>query len=494
MSKNPLDESFDVKSLRIADLRRILLEHNVNYPSSAKKQVLLDLFHEHVVNRQKNGIKGRRREKSDISGSVYDDLKTKQVKPKSTKKKSQEHSEDAIDVEKGNIRMSRRKSTHFDDLNYEEKEKLKEKPLLNEGFSNENFFQQQRLSSYKPHSSRTSLQHSMSELPCGLSPIFSETPQRSVMQMKSDVRLKNLVQPSVEIASIRPKPQKFMTNIENLRTSKQFHDMTIYTNSVHSPTIQTFENKESLSDDTILDKNEAEVEKEKIDIDKSTSHVLCNKSEIKYKRHKRVSLIKFFVIFVFGSFLIILLGIWREETIRLGYCDVEIQETPNIYSSIRKKIPKMLFDNLFIYCKPCPNHAICYPNYKLVCKKDYILAPNIFSLNGLIPITPSCIPDTEKLRKVHIIVNEAIEILRDKNAKLECGSLKLLKGEKEGVLEEDLEKYLWEMKSPNIDNHQFQELLSDALEDITTYDEISVENDGYVAFNFLFYNSKLWLT
>lgn len=53
MSNDYLDEHFDVKSLRIADLRRILLEHDVDYPSSAKKQVLLDLFHKHVFSQQK---------------------------------------------------------------------------------------------------------------------------------------------------------------------------------------------------------------------------------------------------------------------------------------------------------------------------------------------------------------------------------------------------------------------------------------------------------
>ncbi|KTW25785.1 hypothetical protein T552_03398 [Pneumocystis carinii B80] len=296
------------------------------------------------------------------------------------------------------------------------------------------------------------------------------------MRVKPEPRSKSLIQPLMNSNLARSKPKKFMTNIENLKTSQQFYHMTMYTKPEHELTTQTFKNNEFTHDDISLNNNEMK-NKDKLELDKEVLNVFYGKSKAKPKR-KKISFIKFLVVFIFGTSIAALVGIWREETIRVGYCNVEIKETSNTYSLIRKKFPRIFLDNLFIYCKPCPEHAICYPNFKLVCQKDYILASNILSFDGLIPIAPSCIPDTEKLRKVHIIINEIIQMLRDKNTKLECGTSKLLKGEKEGISENDLEKYLWEMKSPDIDDEQFQELLSDAFKDISTYDEIRVENDG----------------
>ena len=45
-----LQPDFDAnKSLKVADLRRILLQHDIDFPSSAKKSVLVDLFNQHLT-------------------------------------------------------------------------------------------------------------------------------------------------------------------------------------------------------------------------------------------------------------------------------------------------------------------------------------------------------------------------------------------------------------------------------------------------------------
>lgn len=49
MSQEYLEEGFDFHSLRIADLRRILTENNISYPSSAKKKDLLNIYNEFFV-------------------------------------------------------------------------------------------------------------------------------------------------------------------------------------------------------------------------------------------------------------------------------------------------------------------------------------------------------------------------------------------------------------------------------------------------------------
>jgi hypothetical protein len=44
-----LQPNFDPTTLRVADLRRILLFHDVNFPSSAKKSQLVNLFLDNIT-------------------------------------------------------------------------------------------------------------------------------------------------------------------------------------------------------------------------------------------------------------------------------------------------------------------------------------------------------------------------------------------------------------------------------------------------------------
>ncbi|KAG5519484.1 hypothetical protein PMAC_002111 [Pneumocystis sp. 'macacae'] len=494
MSKDYLDENFDVKSLRIADLRRILLEHDIDYPSSAKKQVLLNLFHKHVFSRQKVITTEKQHIKDAIHEKNEEGLDIKQVKQKVSKKTTLEPSGTA----KGNpnlrtnIRGSLRRSesVHTVEIEAPLKESSSE-----DVFSSQNLFQKGS-PLCEAHMSPVPLLHSIDRSLPSTSKFSSEPSLKNpVLHANSSVSLKTQTQPSAGVNISYPKPQKFMAKIEDLKTSKQFYSMAVHRDpAISTNKSQTFQTKDSLCKNMSLqiqadrektsgtnkEKNDLDISKGKKYLDVNKESYVFYDSRIDSKDLKKFPFIKFFLILVFGMFLFMLAAIWREETIRIGYCGVETEVIPSMYSSIREKLPQILLKNVFIYCKPCPNHAICYSNYKLLCEKDYILTPNIFSINGLIPISPSCVPDTEKLRKVHIIVSEAIQMLRDKNAKLECGSLKLLKGEKEGILEEDLEKHLWEIKSPNIDDEQFQELLSDAFEDIAKYDEILLENDGHI--------------
>ncbi|KAG4300929.1 hypothetical protein PCK1_002628 [Pneumocystis canis] len=509
MLSNYSDENFDVKSLRIADLRRILLEHNVDYPSSAKKHVLLNLFYEHVFSRKKIAIEEKRHSRNTLNDKIERNSNIKQIKQKTGKKRTLEYSEesgDNVSTQKSGTRRLLRRSTSVQALEVEEKKSI-EKGYSYDAFSDENIFQKGSPSSEMYTS--TTLQRSMEDTPPSMTKLISNVSRKTIVpHIDSRVSLEPQIQikPLSDTRKVIPKPQKFMAKIEDLTTSPQFYHMTMHANpNVHVYTTQTLQNENDMSNEIsshnnlrnnesalntdylekalILDKEKHTLDpnKEKKMKTNKDSLYVYKKSEVRLKRSKKFLLIKFFIILIFGIFVFMLAAIWRQETIRLGYCDVEIGVVPNIYSSIRKRLPKILLENVLIYCRPCPSHAICHPNYKLVCEKDYIITPSIFSINGLIPISPLCAPDTEKLKKVNVIVNEMIQILRDRNAKLECGSLKLLKGEKEGILQEDLEKYFWEMKSvPNVDDQQFQELLSDALEDVTAYDEILLENDGHV--------------
>jgi hypothetical protein len=44
-----LEPDFDPNTLKVAELRGILLKHDIDYPSSAKKAVLLDIFNQNIA-------------------------------------------------------------------------------------------------------------------------------------------------------------------------------------------------------------------------------------------------------------------------------------------------------------------------------------------------------------------------------------------------------------------------------------------------------------
>lgn len=90
-------------------------------------------------------------------------------------------------------------------------------------------------------------------------------------------------------------------------------------------------------------------------------------------------------------------------------------------------------------CEPCPAHATCLSGFELICDDGFIKISSPFSLGGFLPIAPTCVPDTEKQKKVQRLTEKALQILREHNARFVCGyddcpSDELEEGELRGVL------------------------------------------------------------
>jgi len=65
-----LQPNFDPTSLRVPDLRRILLFHDVDFPSSAKKAQLVDLFLEHITPKAKGLLQKQNRVRPSSRGVI----------------------------------------------------------------------------------------------------------------------------------------------------------------------------------------------------------------------------------------------------------------------------------------------------------------------------------------------------------------------------------------------------------------------------------------
>lgn len=89
MSDDPeyLQPGFDPTKLRAADLRGLLLEHDVNYPSTAKKAQLVDLFNQYISPRATQIAAQRNRVRASTDGIIsVDNQGNALAPPPSTRK------------------------------------------------------------------------------------------------------------------------------------------------------------------------------------------------------------------------------------------------------------------------------------------------------------------------------------------------------------------------------------------------------------------------
>ncbi|KAI1409725.1 Man1-Src1p-C-terminal domain-containing protein [Hypoxylon sp. FL1857] len=196
---------------------------------------------------------------------------------------------------------------------------------------------------------------------------------------------------------------------------------------------------------------------------------------------------------LFSMFSITVLSIYagwyRQEKIALGYCGVgqtgssipnEI-ETPEWAQPIlppQITIPQSVIDTLEPECEPCPAHAYCYADYSVRCEQDYILKPHPLSLGGIVPLPPTCEPDGVKVRRVQAVADKAIEELRERTAKYECGEPINEEGAKletPAIEEQELKQIINKKRSKKMNSQEFEDLWGSALGEIKARDEVEVE-------------------
>lgn len=158
-------------------------------------------------------------------------------------------------------------------------------------------------------------------------------------------------------------------------------------------------------------------------------------------------------------------------------------------------IPAWVHQNFEPTCEPCPQHAICYPDMEVQCETDFVLQPHPLSVNGLVPLPPTCEPDSEKQRRIKAVADRAVEDLRERRAAYECGDT-VSKAEeavssatanvqavakstasKLEVTEEDLKKSVSKLRRKGMTEQEFEDLWRGALGDIMGRDEVEVTHD-----------------
>ncbi|KAA8644464.1 hypothetical protein EYZ11_010506 [Aspergillus tanneri] len=160
---------------------------------------------------------------------------------------------------------------------------------------------------------------------------------------------------------------------------------------------------------------------------------------------------------------------WRNEKIEIGFCGIG----KPTWSLAETKVPEWA-NVLEPQCEPCPPHAFCYPNFEARCEHDFILKAHPLSPGGLIPLPPTCEPDSEKARRVKAVADKAVEELRDRRAKWECGEL--TEGGKEAsgpeISESSLKQEVGRKRRKGMSDAEFDDLWKGALGEVIGKEEI----------------------
>lgn len=175
--------------------------------------------------------------------------------------------------------------------------------------------------------------------------------------------------------------------------------------------------------------------------------------------------------------LVALYATWyRQEKIAVGYCGLGRPAKEIIPPDV--PFPDALLPFVEPQCEQCPPHAYCYENFEARCEPDFVLSPHPLSLGGLVPLRPSCEPDSQKALRVQQVANKAVEELRERRAKYECGELKNEDGNTEdtpSINEQELKETVSRKRSKKMNSAEFEDLWTAAIGEVTAREEIEAE-------------------
>ncbi|KAK5652578.1 hypothetical protein OQA88_10339 [Cercophora sp. LCS_1] len=506
-----LQDGFDPRSLTVPRLRSILVTHNVQYPATAKKSQLVDLFVEQVVPQSKKYLDIRARAKRSSMGIVDADsqstntdfdLESMPPPPSSSRARSprkttrvKRESEDpeaapvsvresprkrqsrsasaqlaptsdtdtAPDLDGSrSVRISRR-TTPAPKLEPPEEEPFfKRTPETEDVFSSENPFQSGGSSP----------------------PAVVKTPSN---------RRKTTGMDSVRQRRTTPSTSRRRTDGPSFDADDE-DAQTLVSRSFEIPVSRINPRKSPQPQLKYVEAGEEFTPEEQLALDQEEhANPALAIARRKPQPQRRTGLST--PIWVFLTTIILAYAAWyRQEKIAVGYCGLGRDSALFIPATIALPgwlaehtsklgvdsipVPEWVAPVFEVRCEPCPQHAYCFEELRARCQPDYLLKPHPLALGGLVPLPPTCEPDGEKVRRVRAVADKAVEVLREQRAKFECNGPTEPEGppvETPVIEEEVLKETVSQKRSKRMSMDEFDELWVAAIGDVKTREEVQVE-------------------
>lgn len=483
-----LQKDFEPSSLTVPRLRSILVAHNIPYPSSAKKPQLIEIFADEVVpqsrkilsarsraRRTSKGItnadsqdstatleeelmpppptprpRGRRapakvkaeESESDVSSALHSP--TKRTPRPSSKHARASDTDTATDADRTtkSVRKSRKASTPIPAAT--PKYKIEDDETTG-AFTHDNPFQ----SGSSPLVEETS--------PSGEKKRRTIGGSRDPRRRKSTSR-RRTEEPKVDDGIHPPTSETFEVPLSQIRRSTK--EVEPIMPSIEPTEEFTPEAQQELAQDRTVN-----------------SLTRLPQRTLRAQQPSRIGK---------GPIWVVLLTIlggyatwYRQEKVAVGYCGVGRDAHQVISPQV--DVPDWVRILAEPQCEPCPPHAYCSANLETQCETDFVLKSHPLSFAGLIPVTPTCEPDGEKVRRVQAVADKAVEELRERKAQFECGTLATEAGVPEPTAEIDeeaLKKEVSKKRRKGMGEEEFEELWAGAIGEIKAREEVESRVHG----------------
>ncbi|KAG0136840.1 putative sister chromatid separation protein [Tuber indicum] len=496
-----LQPGFDPNTLKVAELRGILLEHNVDYPSSAKKAQLVELFNSQIAPKARRILGARSRVKASVQGIIDMESEGASLAEATPRRSSRRTTrmgtaETEDEVEDYSRRSPRKRSVSAKrQLNKSARpsEALAAEPedqqpppstrktrnsasrqtILPSDGQRDSVLPQIKLSASdeeKEASVFSSQNPFQSGSPLARSPDRSDrrktTGMTSERRRKSEAARRQTDFPIPPRAGDERGDNYTPSSTRVIPASRGFGIPLSRLPASPNEPLNGVIKKEEVEDDYSLEPGEEFTPEGTAEVAGSGPIVRRPRGGI--QNAASTSMLWVIVIALLSGYF----AWWRKEKLEVGYCGYG-------KSTTSMHVPEDDWTNVLRpQCEPCPPNAICRPDFEATCNDDYVLVPNPLSLGGLVPLAPVCEPDSQKLRKIAVLSDEAIRVLRARAADVECGEVALGKDEEAGVSEAYLRQVLYDLKAPSLSDEGFSQLWRNALEDVSNREEVVYHQDG----------------
>lgn len=495
-----LQPGFDPASVTIPRLRSILITHGVDYPGNAKKAKLVEVFNENITPQAKKILDRRARAKrssmgiTNIDNSVGYSVANNDMPPPSTSKPRGRPRKNPGSAASSFKAESEEPEQISNPLNLSPRKRSQRSTSRQLGYSDtdtDSHYESRR----SPR--KSSRRYEMTPQPevqqvqeseddpdnvfstdnpfqSGSSPLPEETPSNRRKTSTFDTP-----------AAFRPSSAVSRRRTEEFKTPAT--ERSGYTKSVEVPLSALSRPKTpktSKSPEPVFEASEEFTPEEQLALAQEDA-ARAQTAVVPHRQNKKPGGV--------GTPLSVLLlallaayGAWfRQEKVAVGYCGVgrpaqQIIPRQVNFQEFEFETPEWAIKLTEPECDPCPAHAYCYADNSVRCEDDYILKPHPLSAGGLVPLPPTCEPDGEKVRRVKAVADKAVEELRERRAKFECGELVDENGqtpETPAIAVEELKETVSEQRSKKLSKKEFDDLWSAALGEIETREEIEVERD-----------------
>ena len=459
-----LQEGFDPRSVTMPRLRSILVTHNVDYPSTAKKAQLVKLVEDHVLPQAPKLRAQKARAKRSSMGIVnagsaedtgtWDDHDL--APPPSTIKRSKSPRKSSARV----------KSEDLDDTPAPRSPTKRTSRSVSRALP-----RAEEPSEYNPPQSvsrRTSRRTITPQIKDE-----SEDEEVTLEQEASVFTADNPFQSGSSPTSIKtPQYRRRTSEMDTTRSAKSSRRRTNGASQLFVPKVRR---QQTPSDE--LEPGEEFTPDEQLELEEAASkgEVAVPPRKAVRKASRQTSFTTPFLV-LFLTLLGVYSAWYRQEKIAVGYCGLGRPAQKLLPPEV--PVPDALLPFVEPQCDQCPAHAYCYENFEARCEPDFVLRPHPLSFGGLVPLPPTCEPDGEKARRVQAVADKAVEELRERRAKFECGELVDDEGnlrDSPSIDEQELKQTVSLKRSKKLNSAEFEDLWTAAIGEVTAREEVEAE-------------------